>query len=709
MTRPRILVLTPTFPPTFGGIQVLTHRVVAGWQRLDARVVTLDSPGAQGFDARQAYAIRRVSRPALSHRLAIVALNVGGLSAALRWRPHAVLSCHITTAPAARLASAMLRVPYVQWVYAKEIPARPRLARLAVAGAAVVIAVSRHSADLVRALGTMDVPIRIVPPGVELPSRDPSAAAERAIQPTVLFVARLRDRHKGLDVLIRAMPAVATRIPGSMLVVVGDGPLRGEYERIASDTGVADIVAFQGAVSDEERDRWLDRAHVFAMPSRHSSGAGGEGFGIAYLEASAHGLPIVAGNFGGALDAVEHGVTGLLVDPTESTQVADAVASVLADPVLARRMGDAGRSRAAASPWARTSGQVERILLGVLVERDRRDGRSGGGSTRKRPSVDVRPARPPREVVPETGVLAGRRVPDFFIVGAPRSGTTSLYEALKQHPAIYLPDAKEPHFLAPDLDSGSYQDSLYFVRDLDTYLSLFAPARPDQLTGEGSTSYLLSSVAARNIHRLNPDARIVIMLRDPADMLPSFHRRRLFSGAEDIERFEDALAAEEDRRRGLRIPAHARNIPALFYRDVGRYAEQVGRFLATFPREKVLFIIFDDLRADALATYRRTARFLGVDPTFEPQVGIENASRSVRSRRVQHMLLSPALIRVGRAVLPAAMHHRVRPLVDVFNARRAGRSKADAALRSRLHDEFRADVARLGDMVGRDLVALWSY
>lgn len=314
-----------------------------------------------------------------------------------------------------------------------------------------------------------------------------------------------------------------------------------------------------------------------------------------------------------------------------------------------------------------------------------------------------------REVLLDPGRLAGRRVPDLFIVGAPRSGTTSLYEYLRQHPGIYLPDSKEPHFLAPDLDSGSYEDSLYFVRDLEAYLALFAPALRDQLTGEGSTSYLFSTVAARNIHRLNPRARIIVMLREPVDMLVSFHQRRLFSGAEDIERFEDALAAGSERRLGHRLPRHPRNIPALFYRDVGSYAPQVERYLEVFPREQILFIIFDDFRADPLAAYRQAARFLGVDPDFEPHVRVENASRGVRSRTLQHVLLAPPLIRLGRTLLPARLHRRVRPTIDVLNSQRGRGSRPDSVVLARLRDEFRPDVARLGELLGRDLLELWSY
>ncbi|MBA2377600.1 MAG: sulfotransferase, partial [Rubrobacter sp.] len=215
--------------------------------------------------------------------------------------------------------------------------------------------------------------------------------------------------------------------------------------------------------------------------------------------------------------------------------------------------------------------------------------------------------------------------PDFFIVGAPRCGTTFMYEYLSRHPQIFMSPAKEPQYFATDLDSGSYLDSLTFLRDRNRYLSLFEGAQPGQLTGEGSTWYLYSREAARNIKAANAEARIIIMLRDPVEMLYSLHGRRVYGGSEDLLNFGDALAAEEDRKRGLRMPARARNIQALFYRDVGRYTEQVQRYLDTFGQEQVQVIIFEEFRADPATAYRETLEFLGVDPTVVPDFEVVNA------------------------------------------------------------------------------------
>jgi phosphatidylinositol alpha-1,6-mannosyltransferase len=228
------------------------------------------------------------------------------------------------------------------------------------------VAVSAHTEKLAIRAGANPGRVYRILNGVDVQA---SAEVARASRPTVLTVARLRERYKGHDVLLRAMPLILGRVPDARWVVVGDGPLREELEGGAAAQDLDGHVSFVGEVSDDRRDAWLDRAHVFAMPSRlPHGGIGGEGFGIVYLEANAHGLPVVAGNVGGAVDAVVHGETGLLVDPTDRSAVADAVSELLLDPERAAALGRAGAARARGFAWDRVAGRVEELLLRVAHE-----------------------------------------------------------------------------------------------------------------------------------------------------------------------------------------------------------------------------------------------------------------------------------------------------------------------------------------------------
>jgi phosphatidyl-myo-inositol dimannoside synthase len=343
----RVVLLTPDFPPAHGGIQLTAHRLVSHWAGLETLVLT----------RRQGHG--------LGPRGGLALLNLAAIVKARFFRPDIVLSMHIVMSPAAWAIHRMIGTPYVQYLHGAEIADRPRLAHFAVQHAAAITAVSEHTASLVAKSVRREL-IHLIYPGVDIPR---SRLSERSTRPLIVTVSRLAERYKGHDVMLRALPLVRARIPEVQWVVIGDGPLRPSYERMASALGVSDQVRFLGSVDDRERDLWLDRAHLFAMPSRLSARGAGEGFGIAYLEAGAHRLPVVAGNIGGAVDAVIDGVTGRLVDPTDHLAVGDIVTDLLRDRRGADHLGRAGESRARTFAWARTAQQVERLMEEVVSAR----------------------------------------------------------------------------------------------------------------------------------------------------------------------------------------------------------------------------------------------------------------------------------------------------------------------------------------------------
>jgi phosphatidylinositol alpha-1,6-mannosyltransferase len=359
--RPRVLVATPDFPPARGGIQTLLHEVVTRLQRVEPRVVTFAAPGWRAFDGSGAIRTARSPNVPAVPRASVAALNARVVATGLAWRPDAVLSGHAVMVPATSVLRAALGTPVVQYAHANEFDTRPGLSARAVRDAAATVAVSRYTRTLAIGAGAAPDRVHVIHPGVALPG---PGGEPRAARPTLLTVARLEEPIKGHDVVLAALPRIRARVPDVEWVVIGDGPRRNALEQQAAALGVDDAVRFLGAVSDAERDRWLDRAHVFVLPSRpRPSGSGGEGFGIVFLEAAAHGLPVVAGAVGGALDAVADGETGLLVDPADAAAVAGAVVSLLLDPALARRLGDAGAARARMFSWAAAAQRVEDLLL----------------------------------------------------------------------------------------------------------------------------------------------------------------------------------------------------------------------------------------------------------------------------------------------------------------------------------------------------------
>lgn len=375
---PRLLIVTPDFPPAPGGIQVVVERIATGVQGFQARVIAPDAAGASRFDRDSGLDVRRVRGGGRLRGGRNVTLNAAALAAGFGFRPDVTLSAHIATSPAAAAIRHLLGARTVQYFHAEEIGAKPKLAAFAARHANESIAVSRYTAGLIAATGAALEALSVIPNGTDIPSDPTPLSVDR---PTVLTIARMEERYKGHDVMVRALALVRAKLPDVQWIVIGDGSLRPGIEQLAECYGVAESAHFLGAVSDERRNSWLRRAHLLAMPSRlPAGGLAGEGFGIVYLEAGAYGKPVVAGNVGGALDAVLDGETGLLVDPLDTLAVAGAITKLLLDRELASRLGEAGRARSQRYAWPVIVRRVETVLL----EQAGTSGRFGAPGSRSR-------------------------------------------------------------------------------------------------------------------------------------------------------------------------------------------------------------------------------------------------------------------------------------------------------------------------------------
>ena len=310
------------------------------------------------------------------------------------------------------------------------------------------------------------------------------------------------------------------------------------------------------------------------------------------------------------------------------------------------------------------------------------------------------------------------RVPDFFIVGHHKSGTTAMYQMLRAHPQIFMPDMKEPGFFRDDplrrrdapARSGG-RPSTYAQTRPQTYaeyLALFEPAGPDQRVGEASPSYLSSPASARLIAEVQPDARIIAILREPASFLRSLHLQMVRDHVQREPDLGRAIAGEGSARKGGR---------ALQYTSRVRYVEQLRRYHDAFAPEQVLVLIYDDFRADNQATVRTVLGFLGVDA--DTPIEAVNANRTVAAPSRVFAEGFDAL-RVGRgpvarsakATLKALTPNRARR--DIVRALRRNvvyRSAPppDESLVIELRRRFKGEVVALSEYLGRDLVSLWGY
>ena len=300
--------------------------------------------------------------------------------------------------------------------------------------------------------------------------------------------------------------------------------------------------------------------------------------------------------------------------------------------------------------------------------------------------------------------------PNFFIVGAPRAGTTSLWQYLRQHPDVFMPPnelTKEPGHFCEFIPPWAP----YFVH-LEEYLKIFAPANGQRAIGEASTGYLWSRQAAGRIRGRYPRARIIVMLRNPAGRAFSHYRLLCELGFERSKTFERALSVEDERfaryEQGGPLSLDPFWYCASFYYRLGLYADQIPRYLALFPRDRIHFVLFEDLNRRPVETTREVFQFLGVDPSFEPDIKVHNKSYfplSVGAQCVigQRWNLHPVGPRTRRprlrdyTALPAAFMANLW-LGNVFR-----KVTLDPSTRRDLLRRYESDIQRTSKIIGRNL------
>jgi hypothetical protein len=298
------------------------------------------------------------------------------------------------------------------------------------------------------------------------------------------------------------------------------------------------------------------------------------------------------------------------------------------------------------------------------------------------------------------------RWPDFILVGAPKCATGTIYELLGRRPRVFLA-AKDLYFFGSDL--ATTQPRLSRAE----YMAQFAAAPAGAALGDSSVGYLSSELAAAEIHARAPGARIAIALRNPLEAIPSLHRHCLYYGIEEIEDLGAALAAEDERAAGRRLPRRCAHPWMLRYAHVYRYADQLRRYFDAFGRERCHVVVYDDFRADPDATLAALGDFLGLAPAPpapegdaappEPRL---NRARRARSRRLSGLISDPPPLarRVVRGLTPQSLRRRVAEGVLAANtAPGEGRPALDPKLRAALAVELAADLRRVSELLDRDL------
>ena len=293
-------------------------------------------------------------------------------------------------------------------------------------------------------------------------------------------------------------------------------------------------------------------------------------------------------------------------------------------------------------------------------------------------------------------------IPNFFIVGAPKCGTSALHQYLRFHPHICFSRPKEPSYFCTDFpDYGN-------VSSVHEYLLCFNHCRyPIKAAGEGTTWYLYSREAVQNILDFNAEAKFIVMMRNPVDLVYSLHGQLLFMMDEDIADFEAAWKLQDERTVGRHISQYCREPKFLQYREVGKVGAQLTRMLELVDSRRVKVILFDDFVSDTEKIYNEVLNFLDVQSDGRVDFPKINENKEYLNQHIARLLHRPPagvieaskilkkILKIGSFGIISELHN--------FNSRNIQRPALKPTFRRQLLDEFDEDITKIENLLERDL------
>ena len=294
--------------------------------------------------------------------------------------------------------------------------------------------------------------------------------------------------------------------------------------------------------------------------------------------------------------------------------------------------------------------------------------------------------------------------PGFFIVGAPKCGTTALSEYLREHPNVFMCSPKEPFYFATDFPVYANANA----NNHEEYLALFSSANDIQyVIGEASAIYLYSNNAIQNIHDKYPDAKIIVMLRNPVDLAYSIHSQNCFGKGEDENDFNKAWDLIEKRKNGCEIPKRCRDRKMLYYDEIARLGDQFERVIEIIPSENVLTIFSDDFFSDTKSVYKNVLNFLGLPYDQKEIFNKYNQNKTHKLGWLGVFTQRPPKWMVNTALKIKSIfgikHLGLLKSIRSINVENTQRKPLSVELRQRIIDSYRSDIYKLSKLTGRDL------
>ncbi len=292
-------------------------------------------------------------------------------------------------------------------------------------------------------------------------------------------------------------------------------------------------------------------------------------------------------------------------------------------------------------------------------------------------------------------------LPNFFLIGAPKCGTTSMAAYLSSHPDVFISHPKEPNYFNSDF-STKYR--LY--QDWDRYLSeCFSGSESYKYRGECTVWYLYSDVAIKGILEKFPQSKFLVMLRNPIDLAQSLHAQMLYGNNEEIVDFKQAWDLQAERRQGKNMPPHCREAKMLQYGAIAKLGEQLQRALLSIPENNLKVIFFDDFRRDASESFQEVTKFLGLDPCNEIDFRPHNARKANRSNTLSRLLQQIGRLPISKVKTAIGIPRgkSLLPFLRRLNAKTPEKNPLDQAFKKELNQYFLEDITLLERLTQRSL------
>lgn len=314
-----------------------------------------------------------------------------------------------------------------------------------------------------------------------------------------------------------------------------------------------------------------------------------------------------------------------------------------------------------------------------------------------------------------------KKKPNLFIVGEPKSGTTALYHFLRQHPEVYIPEQKELHHFAKDLNRERLnfhkKISSYFNYSLEEYLRHYEKVKDEKIIGDMTPTYLFSKLAAKAIFTHNPESKIIALFREPVDYLYSQHAQFLYGLAENEIDFCKALELEKGRKAGKKIPKNIREPSMLHYSEKVMYANHLKRFLEVFPPNQIKVIIYKDFQRDNAKVYKEIMEFLSIDSNFRPEFKKHNPNEKVRLKFIRQVALSPFVSSISKKIFPKHIFNSIKKTVIKTTTKQEERKPLEQDIVLKLKKRYKPEVCKLNDLLHKynlldkntDLIKVWQY